>query len=480
MHLQNRPTEEVAVSLDRIRDQLWDPDVCLYRVPPGATRNRAVQQLNLHSIRESALGALRDLAIGDIERAERTLRSVLKHQYPPSSEPWSGTFKVTAEESTPPREAVPFYHFDPNWRQFMGVILMEIWMKYQHHISHPLLDDILTAIAICVAEEPPSRIPITYTNPTLMKIWLQGKMGQLRADPQLLLQAEGSLRELLDRIDMHGDLDEYNSPTYDGICLMALALWQQDPPSSSFLDGGARILDVLTKRISDLFHPDLKEMTGPYIRAYHISFRTYVSLLGLWWSVLGYDQTLPPRLNEESDHCHDLFFFPLIEQISQPIQERLKIDSTFNRVHVQETGTIFAKSIIAETYSLGLEEGRRGSFARDQYTPLVVHWSDGAGGRTRSIGLQVDQHTNLDAQEINQASASFQIHRLDPTTSTPLTIKMLASDALSITHQSIDLDRCTIVFDETPSLLIVSPYERSMLTLRWLERERITGHLQIR
>ena len=480
MHFQDRPAEHVSVSLDRIREQLWDSDTGLYRVPPGAIGNRAVKKLNLHSIRESALAALRDLEIGNTERAERTLHNVLEHQYPASTRPWSGTFKVTAQESTPPSDAVPYYHYDPNWRQFMGVILSQIWKTHHHDISQPMLDRILKAIEICVDQEPHDRIPMTYTNPTLMKIWLQGQIGQVRSDRQLVADAERAIDSLIQRLDKYGDLDEYNSPTYDGICLMALALWQHDPPSTAFSEGGARLLDTLCDRISDLYHPELQVMSGPYVRAYHISFHMYVSLLGIWWALLGEDGTLPSQLHLDTTHCHDLFFLPLLDGISNPIRDRLKpAPVASERVHVQEFGRTYAKTLLTESHSIGLEAGRRTKFARDQYTPAVVHLVSAAQGVTQSLGLQVDDQTNLDAEHDDESSASLLIHPLDHTYPSALTVKVLASDELAIDHTDIRMGSCAISFDTPPDLVVASPSDRSLLTLQWYHQKSVEGHLEI-
>ena len=480
MHFQDRPGEHVSVSLDRIREQLWDSETGLYRVPPGAVGNRAVRKLNLHSIRESALAALQDLAIGNTERAEWTLNNVLEHQYPASTQPWSGTFKVTAQETTPPTDAVPYFHYDPNWRQFMGLILMQIWKTHQHDISQSLLDKILTAVEACVEQEPPDRIPLTYTNPALMKVWLQGQLGQVRSDRQLVADAERTIDDLIQRLDKYGDLDEYNSPTYDGICLTALALWQYDAPSTAFAEGGTRLLDTLCERISDLYHPELKAMSGPHVRAYHISFQTYVSLLGLWWTLLGNDGTLPSPLHLDTTHCHDLFFLPLLDSISKPIRERLKpIPVTSERVHVQEFGNIYAKSLLTESHSIGLETGRRGKFARDQYTPVVVHWPSAVQGVTQSLGLQVDNQTNLDAEHDGESGASLLIHRLDRANQTALTIKILASDELAIDHKVMRMGPCTVWFNNAPDLLVASPCDPSLLTLQWTDQKFVEGHLQL-
>jgi hypothetical protein len=92
---------------------------------------------------------------------------------------------------------------------------------------------------------------------------------------------------ILQRFLSFGDFDEYNSPTYDGIDLFAISLWIAYPPTPRFQEAGTQMLNKLTARISSLFHSGLRNVCGPYIRAYGLEMDKYVSLTGLWLSMSG-------------------------------------------------------------------------------------------------------------------------------------------------------------------------------------------------
>ena len=107
-----------------VHEELWDPDRGMDRFAPGVVPGVDIAPFDLHSVRETALGAFLDLEDGNVDRAITAIGNVLALQYPDSDRPWSGTFPVTAEQHDPPDTgAVEWVHYDPNWRQFLGCIL---------------------------------------------------------------------------------------------------------------------------------------------------------------------------------------------------------------------------------------------------------------------------------------------------------------------------------------------------------------------
>ncbi len=234
------------------------------RVAPGVTPGIDLSSLSLHAVRETALGAVVDLRAGNVERAAVALDRVLDHQYVEAGRPWSGTFKVVAEEAAPPGDgAVEWYHYDPNWRQFVGCTLAFVVAEHGGGLPGALATRIEDAIGRCVAGEPPSRIPDWYTNPALMHAWLEAWVGARKGDQALVAAGEARLGRVTARFDRAGDVDEYNSPTYDGVDLFALALWSRFPPTPRFEAEGARLGAAIGARISALYHPRLRAICGP-------------------------------------------------------------------------------------------------------------------------------------------------------------------------------------------------------------------------
>lgn len=90
------------------------------------------------------------------------------------------------------------------------------------------------ALQRCVTGEPDDRIPRWYTNPNLMHVWLQGHVAATPGDRELRARAHNRLAGPMERLLRYGDVDEYNSPTHDGIDLLALGLWAMHPPTDGF------------------------------------------------------------------------------------------------------------------------------------------------------------------------------------------------------------------------------------------------------
>src|SRR5438067_1441738 len=116
--MPDRRCDDATRALHALHDRLWDPAAELVRVAPGVTPGVDAAAWNLHAVRESTLGALVDLRHGHATRAAAAIRRVVGLQYRDDGVPWSGTFKVCAEEHDPPADgAQQWFHYDPNWRQ---------------------------------------------------------------------------------------------------------------------------------------------------------------------------------------------------------------------------------------------------------------------------------------------------------------------------------------------------------------------------
>ncbi len=375
-----------------LHEGLYDETVHLDALAPGVTPNLDLSGLSLHSVRESLLGAHLDLSDGKIDRAVAILWSVLDQQFLESGYRWSGTFKVVAESAPPGADAQEWLHYDPNWRQFIGVLLALCLQRFEDLLPRELVTAIDRAIVCAVDGEPPDRIPEWYTNINLLHAWLSAWVG-IRADRvDLLEESFDRVAGIYARYVEFQDFDEYNSPTYDGIDLFALTLWRSVSPTPQFAETGWLLQQMLAKRMNDLFHPGLGAVCGPYLRAYGVSLRDYVALNGLWFVVLGVDRgTLPNVLDAATDHIHDLYFAELFIWLSQIDSIPLRrLDVEQELLKVQDFGVTVATSLLTPWSALGVEEGRIPAFAQDQYFPVVLHYAQ-RDGMTASVGLKLGE-----------------------------------------------------------------------------------------
>jgi hypothetical protein len=276
-------------------DGLWDDNTALLW---SVRRDR-------HMVRETAWYAMGLLQRGDNARAERSLRAVLANQFPMDGTPFEGTFRRAPEEATPPDDAVRWRHYDPNWRQFIGTTFAVIVDQYGGaRLPDALVDDLRASIADCVAGEPDDRVAATYANIALMKAWLDAWAG--RADI-----GESFARQTYAHFDVHGAFLEYNSPTYYGINLWALALWRSS--TGALRELGADIEVRLWTDISRFYHAGLRNLCGPYDRAYGMDMSGHATPLGLHiWSAVGRERAPFPETSGQFSHPHDFCFGPLV------------------------------------------------------------------------------------------------------------------------------------------------------------------------
>ena len=460
-----------ATPLDALRalhDELWDPERGMDRYAPGAVPGVDISSLNLHAVRETANGAFLDLQDGNVERAMVALRSVLALQYPLSDQPWSGTFPTSAEQPEPlGDDAVEWVHYDPNWRQFLGVTLALCVIVHGPLLPGDVTSGINAAVARCVAGEPADRIPSWYTNPNLMHAWLQGHVASTTRNPALRAAAHTRLAIPMERLLRYGDLDEYNSPTYDGIDLLAIGLWAMYPPTTGFADAAATMLPEIGGRMSTLYHRRFGTAAGPYIRAYGLAPRDYLSLSGLLYSVCGEraETVLPSPIMSDTVHVHDLYFLPLLQHVAPAVRPHLGLtDVDVERRHVQRFRDSVAESLLRSDLAIGWDQGRLHEASIDQFVPFTAHVAESDGTMT-AFGLMLPPETaSVDVERVGDLDFRVSARgRADV-----VGLRVIGAVGAPLTGRTLNVGRVTIEFDEPSDTAIdASTHGRSELVLRW-------------
>ena len=333
-------------------DEAWDEPRALLWNPPGSFDEHGLAPRSMHMVPQSAWYAVGLLARGDEERAVRVLDALCGLQYDEPGTVWHGTFARFAEWPDPPATgAVEWIDYDPNWRQFVGTTFSLILRTFT--LRSAVVTRLERAIDIAIAGEPRDRVPPSYSNIALMKAWLE--------------EDETYARDVVDCFDVHGAFAEYGSPTYYGIDLYALALWRRHPPTAQFESWGDRLWSELWRDIARWWHPRLRNLCGPYSRAYGMDMTRYVGLLGLWLP-----EPVLPSLTAPFEHSHDLTLAPVVDVLNVPPEVTFTDDE---RVIEQTLGDgRIATGWLAPDVMAGGERG--GSYrAEGQYHPATVHWS---------------------------------------------------------------------------------------------------------
>ena len=358
-------------------DQWFDPEVGLLWNP-----DRSFEGLpgrSVHMIPQCAWYCLalahRD-GPGDRDRLGAVLDALVATQYRHPGAVWDGTYAKFLEWPTPAVEgAVEWDDYDPNWRQFLGTALTMLLRRYPGHIDAARRDRVAESIAYAVAGEPPERIRPSYTNIALKVAWLDVEWGDRDRGERL---AEAVWR----RTVAAGAFEEFNSPTYDGISLWGLALWRGESSSPSLRTWGAELEALLWRRISERYHAGLRNMAGPYNRAYGMDMETTFSTLGLWIALsTGADNAPIPDRSTPFTHSHDFCFTPLPALVGTVVPDDVAPTlATFGGEHTVETvleSTHARRSCTAwlgGDVILGAESGTIDWGGWEQHHLATAHW----------------------------------------------------------------------------------------------------------
>jgi len=312
----NKNSQEIFSVAMEWGDKYYDAQAKLCRMPPSP-QFADLQSRQYLAVRESAwyaLGLLLRDGTGDRERAAQILDVVLNNQYREPGKPWDGTFRRTPAEPEPGTEAVMWRAYDPNWREFIGTTFAIILSEYPDRVSpelrHRMIDSIDYAIA---GEMKQGRLASTYTNISLMYAFLWDFAAERGGKPEWTAPAEQWQKTVYDLYKQHDAFWEFNSPTYSGVDIFALALWRDYGFTPLMRKRGEEMEAGLWRTTADLYNANLRNVSGPYDRAYGMDMQSYVSVMGLWLrTVLDVAHAPLTSFNPPVDHVPDLWLAPPI------------------------------------------------------------------------------------------------------------------------------------------------------------------------
>ena len=294
-------------------DSFWDPAAHLVRTPELAVMHGHAQRYMVRETSWYAFGLLMRGAQGDRQRAIECLEAVLKEQFLDQSKPWYGTFRRSPEEGNPPENAVMWRDYDPNWREFIGTAFEMILIEYPDRIPVDLAQRMYAAINRAIeGEMKQGRLVPSYSNIALMygALWDFAAVHDNNAEWK---QKSAAWIDDVSRLfHQHDSFNEYNSPTYYGVDLFGLALWRAYGSTPRIRQLGSEIETALWSDIAAFYHPDLRNIAGPYDRSYGMDMETYVALVGVWMRMLLPAERAPlPVMDAQTDHLADLWFAPM-------------------------------------------------------------------------------------------------------------------------------------------------------------------------
>ena len=369
-------------------DLSWQEKAGLCSAPVSGSVETRVG--NIFLVREStwyALGLLLRDQPGDRARAARILNVALNAQYREPGKPWDGTFRRTPSEPEPGANAILWRDYDPNWREFIGTTFAIILNEYSDRIPPDLSPRMIEAIDRAIAGEiKQGRLLSAYTNIALMYGFLWNFAAMNGNRPDWLSPSVQWQENVYNLFKQHDAFPEFNSPTYSGADIFGLALWRDYGFTPHMRRIGREMEASLWRTTADLYNANLRNISGPYDRAYGMDMQSYVSVMGLWLrTVLSADKAPLPNFNPPVDHVADLWFVPALvvldTRIPGDVMKRFRTFPGDRQVRRQITDQRTATAWIGSNAIYGGETTNHSQIvdSEGQFHPVTVQWKTPAG-----------------------------------------------------------------------------------------------------
>jgi len=354
----------------------FDAAAALLRHPPPE-RGRA--GIPGHVVRESLWYATGLLATGaETPTAIRIVDTVLDLQFDEPGAAWDGTWPRAPQDPHPRMGAVMWRDYDPNWRQFIGCLLGVLARDFAQPLGAARCERVRVAIARALRGEGDERIVATYSNIALMQAWLAVEFGDAAASArgvELARAVDAAYRR-------DGGFAEFNSPTYYGVDLWGLALWRR-AHDRTLVELGAALEAELWRDIAQFHHGGLRNLCGPYDRAYGMDMTRYAALLGLWlWWACGDAGRAFPNVTAPFGHALDVCAAPLLAVATPTLPDAVVprlLDPAPVRSIARRVGSRSVTAAMTADWMLGAVD--RAAFdPTGQARPATAHWRDPTGG----------------------------------------------------------------------------------------------------
>ncbi len=318
--------QDLALSSVQWMDTHWDASCNMLRSNITLPQEKAIQstRYDIRGTARYALGLLLRNQHDDSGRAVLALESVLAHQIIAPGLASHGTFARMPEEMQQPENPQVWSDYDPNWREFIGTTLFLILDTFSDELPPDLVARIEDTLRIVVETSVAREVDPSYTNIALLSAYLCNYAGNYFNEASWSDYGEKLGSALFKIYQETETFEEYNSPTYYSVDLIALAYWRSYAPSARLREYGEIMEKGLWKQIGDFYHAGLKNMSGPYVRAYGMDMQRYLAALTLWlWTVLGKESVPLPDL-ATGDNAHSFTSGPIIAILGSRVPQDVK------------------------------------------------------------------------------------------------------------------------------------------------------------
>jgi hypothetical protein len=362
----------------------------------------------------------------DVANAEAVFRVLLSQQWNDPGNRRHGVWRTSLGGEK----------LDENWREFVSVSLIVALEYFPGRLNPDLKGGIKDALFRAAEGASTRDVGAGYTNIALMSAFLLAYVGLHGEQAAFAEQGANKAKAVYELFKQHNTFTEYNSPTYYGVDLLGLALWRELGPTDDFRCMGAEMEADIWRDIGSFYHATLKNMCGPYSRAYGMDMTKYTALTGIWIGLaLGSSKgsPLPPELveNRSFEWAYVPMFSILRPMVPKEALRRLQEFDGPRRLNrtVEHGGRqLPVSALLGADWMMGAVTGLERRW--EQHYPATIHWLAG----DHAIGW-------LRVHGASGASAKVEGQRLvltlsDPNSEFPLRLQVEAAGIAPETLQS--------------------------------------------
>lgn len=256
-----------------------------------------------HDTRSSAWYAAGLLARNkndDVDQAIKIVNNIIGGQFKNESQQWYGDYQIYPEEPTVGTAEYPanmYNSWDPNWRGFIGTTFVVMLEEFAHLLPNETTNYILESLynttigdSYRVGGVDGDNLYPAYSNPSIMRAFVSGYIGRRLNDANMTQAGEMYAKQIIDLFVRDNTLSEFNSGTYAGVSLYALTLWAKylKPEESIMGEYGPKMIRDTWSVLGQLYNANMKNVAGPWDRAYGFDMNRYLSILALQlWTLVG-------------------------------------------------------------------------------------------------------------------------------------------------------------------------------------------------
>ncbi|GHB65458.1 hypothetical protein [Persicitalea jodogahamensis] len=260
-------------------------DVIALDFPKGSELSKTLSDhASIRNITRLAEALLFRNQAGDKENAITILRWLLKYQYQDEKSPYYGMWQTNATNDRK----------DQNWREFIGCDLIIIYHNYKNTLPKDVVEAIETGLVHAAKGAMKRDVTPYYSNISIMSAFMMEYVGSRFKNDALKNAGLKKARAIFNLQQSNGSFSEYNSPTYYGVTLIGIALWREMAFSEEMKTMGRSLEKALWHETAMLYNANLRNMAGPYFRAYGMDMQKYNAIIGLWMAVALDSENLAP------------------------------------------------------------------------------------------------------------------------------------------------------------------------------------------